>query len=296
MRNKQTKGIFFLLSSSFFFASMSAFVQLAGDLPFFQKVVFRNLIAVAVAGGFLVWRRTTVRIAPNSRGPMALRVVLGIVAVFCNYYAIDHLMLASSNSLNKLSPFFAILFAVTFLKERVSREQIICIVIALLGSLFLLIPNIGAVGTATLIGLLGGVSAGGVHVALRVLRKDPEMDSSVIVFLFSAVSLVTALIPSLFFWQRMTTTQFLILLGAGSASAIAQFCLTAAYRYASPKDISIFDCTQILFSGIMGYVLFRQIPDGFSLTAYALIIIASVLLFIYYRKAAQRKKSRLIEN
>ena len=290
MQNNQSKGIFFLLLSSFFFASMSAFVRLAGDLPFFQKVVFRNLIAVAVAGGSVASGRTKLRFSPASRGPMALRIILGVIAVFCNYYAIDHLMLASSNSLSKLGPFFAILFAVLFLKERVSRQQLGCIAIALVGSLFLLVPNMGTVGLAAMIGLLGGVSSGGVHVALRALRRDPEVDSSAIVFLFSAVSLLTALVPSLFFWQRMSLPQILALLGAGTASAIAQYCLTASYRFASPKDISIFDCTQIIFSGILGYLLFRQIPDRWSVIAYTLIILASALLFIHYRRAAARER------
>ena len=290
MQNNQSKGIFFLLLSSFFFASMSAFVRLAGDLPFFQKVVFRNLIAVMVAGGSVVSGRTKLRFSPASRGPMALRIILGVIAVFCNYYAIDHLMLASSNSLSKLGPFFAILFAVLFLKERVSRQQLGCIAIALVGSLFLLVPNMGTVGLAAMIGLLGGVSSGGVHVALRALRRDPEVDSSAIVFLFSAVSLLTALVPSLFFWQRMSLPQVLALLGAGTASAIAQYCLPASYRFASPKDISIFDCTQIIFSGILGYLLFRQIPDRWSIIAYTLIILASALLFIHYRRAAARER------
>ncbi len=290
MQNSQSKGIFFLLLSSFFFASMSAFVRLAGDLPFFEKVVFRNLIAVMVAGGSLAAGRTKLRFSPASRGPMALRIVLGVIAVFCNYYAIDHLMLASSNSLSKLGPFFAILFAVIFLKERVSRQQLGCIAVALAGSLFLLIPNMGTVGPAAMIGLLGGVCSGGVHVALRALRRDPEVNSSTIVFLFSAVSLLTALVPSLFFWQSMRLYQILALLGAGSACAVAQYCLTASYRYASPKDISIFDCTQIIFSGILGYVLFRQIPDHWSIIAYTLIILASVLLFIHYRRTAAEER------
>ncbi len=286
MQNNQSRGILFLLLSAFFFAAMSAFVRLSGDLPFFQKVVFRNLIAVIVAGGSIAAGRTKLRFSPASRVPLVMRIVLGVVAVFCNYYAIDHLILASSNSLSKLGPFFAILFTVLFLKERVSREQLACIAIALVGSLFLLIPNMGTVGLAAMIGLLGGVSSGGIHVALRMLRRDPEVDSSAIVFLFSAVSLLTALVPSLLFWQHMTGRQVLCLLGAGSASAVAQYCLTAAYRYASPKDISIFDCTQIIFSGLLGYLLFRQIPDTWSLIAYALIITASALLFVHYRRTA----------
>ena len=85
----------------------------------------------------------------------------------------------------------------------------------------------------------------------------------------------------------MTVGQTICLLLAGSSCAAAQYALTNAYRYAPPKDISIYDSTQILFSGLLGYLLFRQIPDLMSWIAYFFIVMASVLLFLYYRREAE---------
>ena len=277
------KGITFIILSSFLFALMSAFVSLAGPLPFFQKVLFRNIVAVAVSGIALVIGKIPLRIPRGCGLPLCFRISCGTVGVFCNYYAIDHLMLASSNSLSKLSPFFAILFAAVFLKEKVSGPQVACITVALVGSGFLIFPNLGTLGISAGIALLGGIASGGSHVALRALRRNSEINGSVIVFFFSAVSTLTALIPSLKYWSPMTMHQIFVMLLAGSSCAAAQYALTAAYRYAPPKDISIYDCSQIVFSGLMGYVLFRQIPVPTSMVAYVLIILASVLLFAYYR-------------
>ena len=44
-----TKGIFFLISSAFFFALMAVFVKLAGDIHFVQKAFFRNAVAFIIA-------------------------------------------------------------------------------------------------------------------------------------------------------------------------------------------------------------------------------------------------------
>lgn len=272
------------MASSLFFALMSAFVRLAGDLPFFQKALFRNLISMTVAGAVLLTRRIPVRITKNGVVPLTFRIICGIVAVFCNYYAIDHLMLANSNSLNKLSPFFAILFAAVLLGERVSLRQMGCIALALAGSMFLIFPNLGTLGYSAVIGLLGGVMSGGAHVALRALRRSSGMVSSVIIFIFSAASTLSVLVPCLLHWTPMTVYQTVCLLLAGSSCAVAQYALTNAYCYAPPKDISIYDNTQILFSGLLGYLLFRQVPDCFSWIAYLLIISASVLLFVYDRQ------------
>lgn len=281
---QKSKGIALIVLSAFFFALMSAFVSMAGALPFFQKALFRNAVAMAVSGALLLAGRTPVRVPAGCGWPLAFRIACGMVGVFCNYYAIDHLMLASSNSLSKLSPFFAILFAAVFLKERVSRVQMGCIALALAGSGLLIVPNLETLGFASCVALLGGVASGGAHVSLRALRRSADMDSSVIVFLFCLVSTGVALVPSLLCWEPMSTRQVLCMLLAGSACTAAQYALTGAYRYAPPKDISIYDSTQIIFSGLLGYFLFRQIPSAVSLAAYGLILLASALLFLHYRR------------
>ncbi len=288
MAKQRCKGVQLIILSSFFYALMSAFVSMAGDLPFFQKVLFRNGVALVVSGGVILAKRIPVVVSKAGRGPLACRIILGFIGVVCNYYAIDHLMLASSNSLQKLSPFFAILFAALFLKERVSRAQAGCIIVALVGSAFLIFPNLKMIGFSSCIALLGGIATGGTHVSLRALRSRSDIDGSVIVFLFSLFSTVLTAVPCTLHWSAMEPWQVLCLLLAGASCAIAQYALTGAYRYAAPKEISIYDCTQIIFSGLLGYFLFRQIPDGYSLIAYALIIAASTLLFLDYRQADRR--------
>lgn len=280
----KSKGIGLIVLSAFFFALMSAFVSMAGDLPFFQKALFRNAVAMVVSGFILLTRGIPVRVPAGCGMPLALRTAFGMVGIFCNYYAIDHLLLASSNSLSKLSPFFAILFAALFLKERLDRVQLGCIALALVGSSLLILSNLGTVGFASCIALLGGVASGGAHVSLRALQRNGEMNSSVIVFLFCLVSTVVALVPSLLYWEPMSVRQVLCMLLAGSSCTAAQYALTGAYRYAPPKDISIYDSSQIIFSGLLGYFLFQQIPSTASLAAYVLIMLASALLFVHYRR------------
>lgn len=284
----KNKGVRLLVLSSFCFALMSVFVRLSGELPFYQKVLFRNAVSAMVAGIVLLRRHTPLRVPRGCGVPLFFRSACGLISVFCNYYAIDHLMLASSNSLSKLSPFFAILFAALILKERVDKTQLACIGLALAGSMFLIFPNLETLGLSAAIGLLGGVMSGGAHVALRSLRQHEGIDSSTIVFVFSGASTLIVLVPNLLLWTPMTARQTLCLLLAGSSCAAAQYALTGAYCYAPPKDISIYDSTQILFSGLLGYLIFGQIPGLTSWIAYALIAAASVLLFLYYRREGQQ--------
>lgn len=97
---------------------VSTFVFLAGEIPFFQKALFRNGVALLIAGSSMVVSKRTLSVPPPCRLALVSRVLCGSVSVFCNFYAIDRLLLASSNSLNKLAPFFAIVLAACFLGER----------------------------------------------------------------------------------------------------------------------------------------------------------------------------------
>lgn len=282
--HQKKKAIALLVCSSFFFAMMSVFVRLAGEVPSLQKMVFRNGVSAVVAALMLLKSGQSLKVPSQSIPPLAFRILCGAGAVFCNYYAIDHLLLANSNSLSKLSPFFAILFAGFFLGERVSKAQAGCIALAMLGTGFLIFPNLSTLGISSCIGLLGGVLSGGAHVSLRALRKLDQIPGVTIVFWFSLLSLIAVLLPSLADWTPMTSLQWLYLLLAGSSCAVAQFALTEAYRYAPPREISIFDFFQILFSGLLGFLVFGQIPGVYSWIAYGFILLAGFSLYRVQQK------------
>lgn len=82
-------------------------------------------------------------------------------------------------------------------------------------------------------------------------------------------------------YEPMTLRQLLFLIGAGVAAAGGQFGITSAYCYASAKEISVYDYSQLIFAMLLGFVLFGQIPDVLSVVGYVIIIAAAVVMFIY---------------
>jgi drug/metabolite transporter (DMT)-like permease len=102
----------FVLAAGFCFACMSLFLKLSGDLPTFQKSFFRNLVAIFFALGIMIKDHVPFRLEDRS-GVKYLwaRAIGGTVGIFCNFYAVDHMVIADANMLNKLSPFFAMIFS-----------------------------------------------------------------------------------------------------------------------------------------------------------------------------------------
>ena len=101
---KQYKGILYIVCSAFCFALMNMFVHMAGDLPSIQKSFFRNFVAAIFAGIILAKEGIPFRCKKENLKYMFLRSIFGTLGILCNFYAVDHLVLADASMLNKMSP------------------------------------------------------------------------------------------------------------------------------------------------------------------------------------------------
>ena len=283
MKRKQ-KGILCILAAAFCFALMNTFVRLSGDLPAIQKSFFRNLVAAFFAAGILIKNRAWYSGKKGNMKYLVLRSFFGTVGILCNFYAVDHLLLSDASMLNKMSPFFAILFSIFLLKEKPDKFQSGAVLLAFLGSLLIVKPSVTGISMIpALIGLLGGMGAGIAYTFVRVLGQKGEK-GPFIVFFFSAFSCIVTLPYLLFAYAPMTGTQLFFLLMAGLSAAGGQFSITAAYCYAPAKEISVYDYSQVVFSAILGFFLFSQIPDVYSILGYVIICAMAVLMYLHNMK------------
>lgn len=277
---ERNKAIVYIISAAFFFALMSVFIRLSGDLPFVQKSFFRNAVALVFAFAVLKKNKVPIKFKKENRLFLFLRAFCGTAGLVCNFYAIDHLVLADASMLNKLSPFFAIIFSAVFIREKPTKLQLIAVFIAFAGSLFILRPSGQNMQFfPALMGFFGGMGAGAAYTAVRYLGKKGE-NGGIIVFAFSLFSCV-ALLPWIAFnFVPMSLYQLGMLLCAGFAAAGGQFSITAAYSHASAGEISVYDYSQVIFSALLGYAVFGQEPDIYSVVGYCVIISMAVVMYI----------------
>ena len=278
--NSKTKGILCIVTAAFCFAFMSLCVRLAGDLPSMQKILFRNLLAFFIVGAGLVRKPEKLEIHKGDLKFLFLRSICGTVGIVCNFYAIDHLVLSDANMLNKLSPFFTIIFSYFLLKERLTLFQGIAVVVAFMGALFIIKPTGNMTDPAALIGMLGGVGAGAAYSFVRVLGKR-GVNGKLIVMFFSAFTCVFALPFLIGHFAPMKWWQVAAMIGAGFGGAGGQIFVTKAYFYAPAKEISVFDYSQIMFSALMGFLVLGQKPDMLSLCGYMIICTTAVCMYFY---------------
>lgn len=290
--NKKYLGIVYIIISAFCFALMNMFVKLSGDLPSIQKSFFRNFIAMIFAAILLIKSGQGFKFKKENLGLLFMRSVFGTLGILCNFYAIDHLVLSDASMLNKMSPFFVIIFSLIFLHEKVNKVQTAAVIIAFLGSLLIIKPSFNLTEfLPALLGFLGGVGAGAAYTAVRQLGKKGE-NGKLVVFFFSSFSCAVTLPFLIFQYHEMTCLQLIYLLCAGLAASGGQFSITAAYFHAPAKEISVYDYSQIIFAALIGFIVFGDIPDIYSVIGYIIICAMAVMIFIYNNKLYNKHKGK----
>ena len=280
--NNILKGIFCIIIAGFGFALMSLFVKLSGDLPSMQKGFFRNIIAVFISSIPLIKHWKVINIPRNNTGWLVLisRSVFGTIGLVLNFYAISHISLADSSIIQKLSPFIIIILSYIFFKEEMTRFQVFAIIIAFIGITLIIKPsgnNIISMGA--LAALLGALCAGIAYTCVRYLGTH-NISGEFIIFFFSSLSSLMLLPYLILDYRTMTYYQLSMLLLAGISATIGQYGVTFAYKFAAAKNISVFDYSQVLFSGIFGYMFFGEFPDFQSLIGYIIVISVGIVLVL----------------
>lgn len=275
------KGAICIVASAFGFALMAFFVRLCDDfgeeISSFQKSFFRNLVALAIAAFVFAKERAPAAAAPGRKAALLIlgRSVAGCVGIFANFYALSKIPIGEAMALNKTAPFFTVLFSWIFLGERADAKRFAWIALAFAGAALVMKPGIGGGSAfATFCALLGGLGAGVAYTCVRELGVL-RVDGALIVLAFSAFSCAASVPFMALDFRPMTAAQVAILLGAGAGAALGQFGVTAAYRFAPPRDIAVYDYSSVVFTAVFGWFFFAQSPDVWSVAGFAAIVAAA---------------------
>lgn len=290
------KGVFYILLSAFSFALMALFVRLSGNVPFVQKTFFRNIVALGITffsiiAGILKDGTEQYKIPKESWPFLLLRSAAGSIGIFGNFYAIDHLILADASILNKMAPFYTVIFSFLLLKEKIKIVPLFAIITAFCGAMLVAKPSFDFSRTLpSLAGIASGFGAGFAYACVRKLGKQ-KCSGKIVILFFSAFSTLLAVPYMIFNFTPMTRMQTIYLLLAGISAAAGQFTITAAYYHAPAAKISIFDFCQIIFSASLGFFILGQKPDILSVLGYIIILSMATLNFFYNNRTSKEEIS-----
>jgi drug/metabolite transporter (DMT)-like permease len=195
--------------------------------------------------------------------------------MYCFFYALAHLDLAQAVLLNFSAPLYIAPIAFFWLGEALSWSLIAAALVGFLGVALVLNPGTGALSPAAAVGALSGFLAALAMVSLRgVARSEPTRRT---VFYFSAISTVVSALPLLWAWETPSGQVLGLMAVAGLCATHGQLLLTHGYRLAPAARVGPYTYTTVIFATLLGWALWREVPETVTLAGALLIVVSGVL-------------------
>jgi drug/metabolite transporter (DMT)-like permease len=217
------------------------------------------------------------------------------------FFALTKLPLPEAVTLNYATPLMIVVFSALFLGEVVRLYRWSAVVIGFLGVIIITWPRLTILSTG-----IGGEQALGIAAALiaccfaaiaqLLVRKLVETEHpATIVLYFLVFSSMLSLVTLPFGWVIPTPLQAVYLISAGICGGIAQILLTESYKHADMSVLAPFEYSSLIFSVLIGYAFFGDIPTAFMLVG-GLIVVGSGLFIIFreHRLGRDHSKARQV--
>lgn len=280
-KNNIKLAVFSMILSALSFSIMQIIVKISSaNIPLMEQVFARNFITLLIS--LVVMVKNKERIFPYKNNIIAvlLRAIFGYLGVVTFFYATNNMLLADASVLQRTSPFWATLFAFIISKEKILKIQWLALIIAIIGSIFIIKPQMNSNLTTSLIALSAAIFAGIAYAIIGSLKGKES--NSLIIFYFSLISCLLSLIYfKSFIKPNLYDLIELILIGI--FAGLGQFFLTVSYKKAPVSTVSIFNYSGVIFSYIFSIFILNEILDAYSIFGTILTVSAAMMVY-FYRK------------
>jgi drug/metabolite transporter (DMT)-like permease len=264
-----TTALLLAVASTAMFATMHALARHASSaLHPFEVAFFRSLfglLAVLPLAARVGWHA----FRSNRPGTLILRGVMGGASLLAWFFGLSVVPLAAATAISFSSAIFASIGAVLFLGERMGTRRSSAAVIGFVGTVLILRPGT-APSSGALIVLLSAVLWGMNTVILKNLSRR---DSTVTIVVWTGVSLcLVTVIPALLVWRPPSAVEYLWMALIGMFGTLGSLAWTQALKMVDATLVIPVDFTRLVWASGLGFVLFAEVPDGWTWAGSALII------------------------
>lgn len=280
------RAALYVLTSALLFAVMGGLIKhISTQLPYEMVVFFRNLFGLVALMPWLL-RKGLHSLRSDYFHLHLLRSLFGLSAMYCFFYALGHLPLAEAVMLNYTAPLYIPAIAWFWLREPSPARLRWALAIGFAGIALILKPGSSLFQPVALIGALAGLLTAAAFVTLR--RMAASEPATRTVFYFGLFATVISAIPMTWAWQAPPSSLWLLLLVMGTIATIAQLLLTRGYAYAPAAQVGPLTYAIVLFSALLGWWKWDEVPDHLSVVGALLIIGAGIIALRSRSNAARR--------
>ncbi|OCT29552.1 DMT family transporter [Pseudomonas putida] len=273
--NHPLRGIALVVAATFLFASHDGLSKFLGGIyPVIMVVWARYVVHTLLMAGIFM-PQAGLRVLRTRRPLLQTLRALSLLSTSLLFTAgLQYLPLAEATSVNFLAPVLVTALSAPLLKERVTLGQWLAVVMGFIGVLVVVHPG-GAMFTPAILFPFGSALGFCFYQLLtRILAAHDSPTTSNFYAGLCNTLIMSALVP--FFWQTPQWQHVLLMLALGGCGMTAHLLLTKAFRHAAPALLAPFSYCQIVFAGVLGLVVFGQVPDTISIVGIAIICLSGL--------------------
>lgn len=259
-------------------AIMSALGKAAGQVSTATIVFFQNFVSLLL---FLPWvlRNGPASLKTSRPGLHILRACAGLLSQVLMFIAVKKMPLMNAVLLTNSAPLFIPLITWAWLKEKIGGILWASLLIGFIGVVLILKPNAALItNPAALVATSAAVFSA--FALVTVNRLSTTETTQRILFYYFLISSIVTLPFSLAVGrpvQTLTMQEWVYLLGIGFFMAASQLLIILAYRHASASRIAPFNYSVVIFSGLIGWLVWKNAPDLLSLAGILLVTVGGIL-------------------
>lgn len=281
------KGVIWALLATALFAIIAAMAKVAVNEYHVLQILFFRQIVVLLSSLPSIARSFPQILKIRHPGIHSLRLIGAFVALSCSIWAVSILPLTTAITLSFAQVFFVALIALYFLSEAVGMHRIIAVIVGFIGVVIVMRPGIeGIVDIHAFVPILGALGAA---MAMTSVRKLSQTESTATLLVYQALFVgALAGVPLYWLWVTPDLTGTLFLLAMGVIAAAANWIGVKALRLGEASVIGNIQYMQLVYAAILGFALFSEVPDIYTMVGAVVIIGSSI--YIFHREALSKKK------
>ena len=279
LQHNALKGFLLAAAGLFLFSCMDSttkYLTVHYNVPF--VVAMRYLVHFLLMVMILAPRHSAQLIHTQRTGLVIARAVVLCIASLCMGMALHRMPLAETTAINFLAPTLVALLAGSILQEKIGAWGWAAIVTGFIGVLLIARPG----GGLDAIGIMFALGAAAANATYQLLSRLLASTEKAITLLF-----YTALIGSIifgialpWFWENEapSSLEVILLLSMGVSGGLGHYLFTLAYRHAPASMLAPMTYLQLLWAGLLGWIVFGTIPDSMSLVGMAVVAASGLII------------------
>ena len=302
-QNNNPRGIILILLAMLVFSVQDGIMKhIYSFVSLYEVYLIRTVVSFVLILIFLILTKKPIVFKSHYPFLTFCRVILFFFGFSSFYISLTVLPLGTATALFFVTPFLITIFAHFFLKEEIGPRRWSAVAVGFVGVYVTLNPDFSNFNYLSLLPILCAFCY---SLSMIIIKKTSDKDS---VYTQTFTFYIGAIIFSLFFYfiigdGKFNTTDhpasqfifrewfvdlensYLFMVSTGFTATVAFLLLFTAYSIASPAVVSPFEYSILLWSPLIGWLYFKEIPT--LSTIIGIIIIVSSGIYIFLREKAQ---------